>query len=110
MMADVSRQSVYNEVTHWVCTHRLQPLMRRVAELGADAVITGRCGREGQLLVDEINRNGGSADFIQADLTRPDHVRLVVPFTLKAFGRLDYAFNNAGIPGNNRSLSTTISE
>jgi A-factor type gamma-butyrolactone 1'-reductase (1S-forming) len=77
---------------------------KRVAELGADVVITGRRGREGRRLVDEINRNGGSADFIQADLTQPDQVRLVVPFTLKAFGRLDYAFNNAGIPGNNRAL------
>jgi NAD(P)-dependent dehydrogenase (short-subunit alcohol dehydrogenase family) len=78
---------------------------RRVAELGADVVITGRRGREGRRLVDEINRNGGSADFIQADLAQPDQVRLVVPFTLKAFGRLDYyAFNNAGIPGNNRAL------
>jgi short chain dehydrogenase len=38
---------------------------RRVAELGADVVITGRSGREGRRLVDEINRNGGSADFIQ---------------------------------------------
>jgi NADP-dependent 3-hydroxy acid dehydrogenase YdfG len=55
-------------------------------------------------LVDEINRNGGSTDIIQADLTQPNQVRLVVPFTLKAFGRLDYAFNNAGIPGNNRAL------
>jgi short chain dehydrogenase len=69
---------------------------RRVAELGADVVITGRRGREGRRLVDEINRNGGSADFIQSDLTQPDQVGLVVPFTLKAFGRLDYAFNNAG--------------
>ena len=34
----------------------------------------------------------------------PDEVRLIVPFTLKTFGRLDCAFNNAGIPGNNRSL------
>jgi NAD(P)-dependent dehydrogenase (short-subunit alcohol dehydrogenase family) len=36
---------------------------RRVAELGADVVITGRRGREGRRLVDEINRNGGSADL-----------------------------------------------
>jgi NAD(P)-dependent dehydrogenase (short-subunit alcohol dehydrogenase family) len=77
---------------------------RRVAELGADVVITGRREREGRRLVDEIDRTGGSADFVQADLTQPDQVRLVVPFTLKAFGRLDYAFNNAGIPGNNRAL------
>jgi A-factor type gamma-butyrolactone 1'-reductase (1S-forming) len=77
---------------------------RRVAELGAKVVITGRREREGQRLVDEINRNGGSAAFIQADLTQPDEVRLIVPFTLKTFGRLDCAFNNAGIPGDNRLL------
>jgi NAD(P)-dependent dehydrogenase (short-subunit alcohol dehydrogenase family) len=77
---------------------------RRVAELGAKVVITGRRGREGRRLIEEINRNGGSAAFIQADFTQSDEVRLIVPFTLKTFGRLDYAFNNAGIPGDNRSL------
>jgi A-factor type gamma-butyrolactone 1'-reductase (1S-forming) len=77
---------------------------RHVAGLGASVVITGRREREGWRLVDEINRNGGSAEFIQADLTQPDEVGLIVPFTLKTFGRLDYAFNNAGISGDNRSL------
>jgi NAD(P)-dependent dehydrogenase (short-subunit alcohol dehydrogenase family) len=77
---------------------------RRVAELGAKVVITGRRGCEGRRMVEEIDCNGGSAGFIQADLTQPDQVRLVVPFALKTFGRLDYAFNNAGISGTNRSL------
>jgi A-factor type gamma-butyrolactone 1'-reductase (1S-forming) len=75
-----------------------------VAELGADTVITGRSWREGRRVVDEIIRNAGSADFIQADLTQPDQFRLVALFTLKVFGRLDYAFNNAGISGNNQVL------
>jgi NAD(P)-dependent dehydrogenase (short-subunit alcohol dehydrogenase family) len=77
---------------------------RHVAGLGASVVITGRREREGRRLVDEINRNGGSAEFIQADLSQPDEVGLIVPFTLKTFGRLDYAFNNAGISGDNQSL------
>lgn len=77
---------------------------RRIAELGAKVVITGRRRREGRRLVDEIRRNDGSAAFIQADLAQPDEVRLIVPFTLETFGRLDCAFNNAGIPGDNRSL------
>jgi A-factor type gamma-butyrolactone 1'-reductase (1S-forming) len=77
---------------------------KRIAELGAKVVITGRREREGQRLVDEIKRNRGCAEFIRADLTQPDQVKLIVPFTLKTFGRLDYAFNNAGIPGDNRSL------
>jgi NAD(P)-dependent dehydrogenase (short-subunit alcohol dehydrogenase family) len=37
-------------------------------------------------------------------LSNPDEVRLVVPFILQTFGRLDYAFNNAGISGENRLL------
>jgi NAD(P)-dependent dehydrogenase (short-subunit alcohol dehydrogenase family) len=77
---------------------------RRVAELGANVVITGRRVHEGRLLVDEIKHSGGSAEFIGADLAQPEQARLVVPFTLNVFGRLDYAFNNAGIPGDNRLL------
>lgn len=45
---------------------------RRVAELGANVVITGRREREGQRLVDQIVRNDGSAAFIQTDLTQTD--------------------------------------
>jgi A-factor type gamma-butyrolactone 1'-reductase (1S-forming) len=32
-------------------------------------------------------------------------VKRIVPFTLETFGRLDYAFNNAGISGENRLLT-----
>jgi A-factor type gamma-butyrolactone 1'-reductase (1S-forming) len=78
---------------------------RRVAELGAQVVVTGRRQGEGRLLVNEIKRNNGSAAFIQADLSQPEQVKRIVPFTLKTFGRLDYAFNNAGISGENRLLT-----
>jgi A-factor type gamma-butyrolactone 1'-reductase (1S-forming) len=78
---------------------------RRVAELGAQVVVTGRRQSEGQLLVKDIKRNSGSAAFIQADLSQPEQVKRIVPFTLETFGRLDYAFNNAGISGENRLLT-----
>jgi NAD(P)-dependent dehydrogenase (short-subunit alcohol dehydrogenase family) len=78
---------------------------RRVAELGAQIVVTGRRQSEGQLLVNDIRRNSGSAAFIQADLSQPEQVKRIVPFILKTFGRLDYAFNNAGISGENRLLT-----
>ena len=78
---------------------------RRVAELGAQVVVTGRRQCEGQLLVNDIERNRGSAAFIEADLSQPEQVKRIVPFTLKTFGRLDYAFNNAGITGENRLLT-----
>ena len=77
---------------------------RRMAELGAKVVITGRRQREGRLLVSDIRRNGGCAAFFRADLSRPDEARRIVPFTIETFGHLDYAFNNAGISGDNRLL------
>jgi NAD(P)-dependent dehydrogenase (short-subunit alcohol dehydrogenase family) len=69
---------------------------RRLAELGAQVVITGRRQREGRLLVEDIKYKGGSATFIQADLSQPEQVKRIVPFALESFGRLDYAFNNPG--------------
>jgi NAD(P)-dependent dehydrogenase (short-subunit alcohol dehydrogenase family) len=62
------------------------------------------------LLVDEINRNGRTAAFIQADLSETDQLKLVVPFAVRTFGRLDYAFNNAGISGGARLLTDQTEE
>jgi NAD(P)-dependent dehydrogenase (short-subunit alcohol dehydrogenase family) len=78
---------------------------RRLAELGAHVVITGRRQSEGRLLVNQIRRNSGSAAFIQADLSQPEQVKRIVPFAPETFGRLDYALNNAGIAGENRLLT-----
>jgi NAD(P)-dependent dehydrogenase (short-subunit alcohol dehydrogenase family) len=78
---------------------------KRLAELGAQVVITGRRQSEGRLVVNEIRRSSGSAAFIQADLSDPEQVKRIVPFALETFGRLDYAFNNAGISGENRLLT-----
>ena len=83
---------------------------RRVAELGAHVVITGRRQSEGRRLVNDIQRSRGSAAFIQADLSQPEQVKRIVPFALETFGRLDYAFNNAGISGDNRLLTNQTEE
>jgi NAD(P)-dependent dehydrogenase (short-subunit alcohol dehydrogenase family) len=65
---------------------------KRLAELGAQVVITGRRPREGRLVVNEIKHNGGTAVFFEADLSEPEQVKRIVPFTLETFERLDYAF------------------
>jgi NAD(P)-dependent dehydrogenase (short-subunit alcohol dehydrogenase family) len=75
-----------------------------MAELGVKVVVTGRRQREGRLLVRDISRKGGCAAFFRADLSRPDEASRIVPFTVETFGHLDYAFNNAGISGDNRLL------
>src|SRR5215469_1935683 len=77
---------------------------RRLASLGAKVVIIGRRCLEGRSLLSEIKSLGGCAVFLRTDLNDAEQVRLVVPYALETFGRLDYAFNNAGTSGENRLL------
>ena len=49
--------------------------------------------------VDTITSAGGEAIFIKCDVSKDADVRNMVEQTINAFGRLDYAFNNAGIEG-----------
>lgn len=44
-----------------------------------------------------IRDAGGEALFVRCDVTRDAEVKVLMERTLGAFGRLDYAFNNAGI-------------
>jgi NAD(P)-dependent dehydrogenase (short-subunit alcohol dehydrogenase family) len=83
---------------------------KRLAECGAHVVVTGRQREAGRLLVSEIKRSGGSAAFIQADLSQTEQVKRIVPFAIQTFGRLDYAFNNAGISGGARLLTDQTEE
>lgn len=53
----------------------------------------------GQQIVSEIRDAGGEALFIRADVSEEDDVRSAVQQTVDHFGRLDCAFNNAGILG-----------
>lgn len=46
-----------------------------------------------------IKDAGGEAMFIQCDVSKSDDVRSMVAKAVAHFGRLDYAFNNAGIEG-----------
>jgi NAD(P)-dependent dehydrogenase (short-subunit alcohol dehydrogenase family) len=46
-----------------------------------------------------IKSFGGKAIFIKADVSKESDVKNIVAETIKNFGRLDYAFNNAGIEG-----------
>jgi NAD(P)-dependent dehydrogenase (short-subunit alcohol dehydrogenase family) len=58
-------------------------------------------------LANLINERGGQALFVQADVTRADEVAGLVARTVEQFGRLDYAFNNAGIGGPPASVVDT---
>jgi NAD(P)-dependent dehydrogenase (short-subunit alcohol dehydrogenase family) len=65
---------------------------RRLAAEGAKVAVVDLNGATGKAAADEI---GGL--FIQADVTSEDDVAAMYDVTLGAFGRIDIAFNNAGI-------------
>src|SRR5260370_11377491 len=64
---------------------------------GAKVVLTGRREKEGAQVVAEIKKLGGDAAFVRADVAKDADVKAMVDFAVDKFGRLDIAFNNAGV-------------
>jgi NAD(P)-dependent dehydrogenase (short-subunit alcohol dehydrogenase family) len=67
------------------------------AQAGAKVVLTGRREKEGAEVVAEITKNGGAAAFFRADVAKESEVKNAIDFVLSTHGRLDVAFNNAGV-------------
>jgi NAD(P)-dependent dehydrogenase (short-subunit alcohol dehydrogenase family) len=76
---------------------------RRLAAEGAKVAIADVDGEAGKAAADEV---GGM--FIHADVTSEDDVAAMYRATMGAFGRIDIAFNNAGIsPPDDDSILVT---
>jgi NAD(P)-dependent dehydrogenase (short-subunit alcohol dehydrogenase family) len=67
------------------------------AHAGAKVVLTGRREKEGAQVVAEIKKLGGDAAFVRGDVAKDANVKAMVDFAVHKFGRLDVAFNNAGV-------------
>lgn len=68
------------------------------AREGAKVVVsTARNVAGGNETVKLIEDAGGEAIFVRCDVTKEDEVRAVVEKCVEGYGRLDYAFNNAGV-------------
>jgi NAD(P)-dependent dehydrogenase (short-subunit alcohol dehydrogenase family) len=70
------------------------------AKAGAKVVVAGRREAEGAETIDLIHAAGGEGVFVKTDVSKASEVEMLVQKTVERFGRLDVAFNNAGIEGN----------
>ena len=67
------------------------------ARPGAKVVLSGRRKKEGADVVAEIEQLGAAAAFIRADIAKDADIKAMIDFTIATYGRLDIAFNNAGV-------------
>jgi NAD(P)-dependent dehydrogenase (short-subunit alcohol dehydrogenase family) len=69
------------------------------ARQGANIVVSGRRDEAGHALAAELRSLGAQAEFQHADVRIEADIRALVEVTVKRFGRLDIAINNAGTEG-----------
>ncbi len=69
------------------------------AREGANVVIGNRSVERGEEVVKAIQVGGGEASFLRTDVISEDDVRALVEHAVSTYGRLDVAFNNAGVEG-----------
>ena len=69
------------------------------AKHNTNIVIGGRNEQAHNQTVNEINKMGGEAIYVKTDVTQASDVKSLITQAVKYFGKLDYAFNNAGFLG-----------
>lgn len=80
---------------------------KRLALYGAKVVCVDRNDDAGGRVVHQIRDAGGTATFVHGDVSDSASVQAMVAATLETYGRLDMAFNNAGIEGAPKPLHET---
>lgn len=72
---------------------------------GAKVVVSDVNEKGGNSVVEAIRKAGGDAQFERCDVSRPGECGQLVKATLKHYGRLDVACNNAGIGGEQNPIA-----
>jgi NAD(P)-dependent dehydrogenase (short-subunit alcohol dehydrogenase family) len=80
------------------------------AERGANVVVAGRREAEGADSVALIEKAGGTGLFVRTDVNDESEIEAMVAKALERFGRLDFAFNNAGVGGLGRATMTATGD
>jgi NAD(P)-dependent dehydrogenase (short-subunit alcohol dehydrogenase family) len=69
------------------------------AKSGARVVLSGRRQLEGNHIADKIRSTGGDAIFVPTDVAKNADVKALIEIAVAKYGRIDVAFNNAGVEG-----------
>lgn len=70
---------------------------RLFARAGANLVLANRNAEAGEVLARELTDAGAAVRFVKCDVAIEDDVSTVVETAVQTFGRIDGAFNNAGV-------------
>jgi NAD(P)-dependent dehydrogenase (short-subunit alcohol dehydrogenase family) len=70
-----------------------------IAKQGAKVMIADYVPESAQKTVTMIKEAGGTADCVDADVSVAKQVETMVAKTVETYGRIDGAYNNAGIEG-----------
>lgn len=82
-----------------------------IARQGAKVVISGRREDRGKAVAEKIKKEGNSnVLFVPGDITKEEDIASLMATTVKHFGRLDGAFNNAGALGTIATLDQLKNE
>jgi NAD(P)-dependent dehydrogenase (short-subunit alcohol dehydrogenase family) len=76
---------------------------RRLATAGANVAVVDVDVEGGEETIEMIEEEGGTAEFIETDVSQEDEVEAMVETIVDTFGSLDAAHNNAGIEGDNET-------
>jgi len=71
---------------------------------GAKVVVSDLDEINGEETVKQIRQKGGEAVFLKTDVRDPAACEALIAATVKTFGSVDIAFNNAGISGESNPI------
>lgn len=79
----------------------------KFAEQGAAVVVSDIDEKGGEQTLRMVKDCTEKAIFVKADISQEQEVKALVEKTIEAFGRLDYAINNAGVEGKMGTIQET---
>jgi NAD(P)-dependent dehydrogenase (short-subunit alcohol dehydrogenase family) len=83
---------------------------RELARLGANVVMAARRLNRLEGIVAEIEAAGGHAYPLATDATKAHDLKRMVAAAEERYGRLDYAVNNAGVPGQGAFMDMAVED